>query len=42
LNKELGREDLSEEDFRKFINEVFKNNPACFYIPDDHILRKTN
>ncbi len=41
LNEQLGRDDLSELDFRKFITQVINENPGCLHIPDDHILRRT-
>lgn len=39
LNSMVGRTDLSEEDFRAFAMDVIKQNPNCFHIADDHILR---
>lgn len=32
LNAMVGREDLSEEEFRKFVQDTIKKNPGCLYV----------
>lgn len=40
LNTMVNRKDLSEDDFRKFVTETIKKNPACLHVPDAHSLKQ--
>ena len=31
----VGRKDLTEDDFRKYVDGIVKTNPNCVYIPND-------
>jgi hypothetical protein len=35
LHELIGRKDLTEQDFRKYVAGVVKNNPACVFIAED-------
>jgi hypothetical protein len=38
LNEMVGRSDLSENDFRRFVINVIETNPSCLYVEDNHLL----
>jgi hypothetical protein len=40
LNAMVKRKDLTEDDFRKFVQNTIKKNPGCLYVPPDHSLNK--
>jgi hypothetical protein len=40
LNTKVGRKDLSEEDFRNFVQTTIKNNPSCLFVDPSHSLNK--
>lgn len=38
LHELVGRTDLSENDFRNFVNRIISNNPDCIFVERDHPL----
>ncbi|MGP8217705.1 MAG: SinI family restriction endonuclease [Bacteroidia bacterium] len=38
LHELVGRKDLTEQDFRKYVAGIVKNNPACIFIAESSIL----
>jgi hypothetical protein len=40
LNTKVSRKDLSEDDFRKFVQATIKNNPSCLFVDPSHSLNK--